>query len=146
MPTVPVMSNEEFQALEACAGDEEANGSVFCNALTEERHLGLYNVCLRRMFGHQDFRGVQADALLEWGVRRRDAVVVWRTGGGKTAIFAIPAIFHDGLTVVVLPLISLIEDVYRQLMTRRIGVVFLHHQLRADQCQYVLVSLCVFLY
>ena len=80
----------------------------------EERKLGLYNVCLW-MFGHQDFRGVQADALLEWGVRRRDAVVVWRTGGGKTAIFAIPAIFHDGLTVVVLPLISLIEDVVRKL-------------------------------
>ena len=41
--------------------------------------------------------------------------LVWRTGGGKTAIFAIPAIFHDGLTVVVLPLISLIEDVVRKL-------------------------------
>jgi len=35
VPILPVMSNEEFQALEACAGDEEANGSVFCNALTE---------------------------------------------------------------------------------------------------------------
>ena len=99
------MSSEEFQALEACAG-EEANLSVLRNELTEERQLELYSVCLRRTFGHQDFRGVQADALLECGVRRRDAVVAWRTGGGKTAIFAIPAAFHDGLTVVVLPFIS----------------------------------------
>lgn len=105
---------------------------------SEHAALELHRVYLRGIFKHGSFRGVQEQALLEWSVRGRDTVVVWRTGGGKSALFAIPALIHKAaITVVVLPLIALIEDVYQQLVQRGILGVYFHHQMAADRIRCV---------
>lgn len=46
---------------------------------------------LRRLYQCSGFRGPQREGILSWAVRELDTLVVWRTGGGKTAMFAFAA-------------------------------------------------------
>lgn len=64
---------------------------------------------LRTVFGHEGFRGVQEDAIVA-AVDGRDAFVVMPTGGGKSLVYCLPAILRPGVTLVVSPLLSLIQD------------------------------------
>ncbi|KAJ2911712.1 hypothetical protein MD484_g8699, partial [Candolleomyces efflorescens] len=60
-------------------------------------------------------QGVEASMLLE-----RDLVVILRTGVGKTAIAVLPPLVEDGFTVVVIPLVAVIEDWKRRLQAMNI--------------------------
>jgi len=64
---------------------------------------------LKRVFGYEHFRPHQqevVDTLLEG----RHVLAVMPTGAGKSMCFQIPALLSDGLTIVVSPLIALMED------------------------------------
>ena len=64
---------------------------------------------LRRTFGHQEFRGLQA-GVIEEALRGRSALAVLPTGGGKSLCYQIPALVRPGLGLVVSPLIALMAD------------------------------------
>lgn len=64
---------------------------------------------LQRVFGHADFRGLQADVIVE-ALEGRDAVAVLPTGGGKSFCYQIPAILRPGVGLVISPLIALMQD------------------------------------
>ncbi len=64
---------------------------------------------LRKYWGYDDFRPLQAEAMRAV-VDGRDSVVVLPTGGGKSLCFQAPAMQMPGLAVVVSPLISLMKD------------------------------------
>src|ERR1700693_6179344 len=64
---------------------------------------------LRRVFGHPDFRGLQA-GVIEEALAGRNALAVLPTGGGKSVCFQIPALMRPGLALVVSPLIALMSD------------------------------------
>ena len=64
---------------------------------------------LQRVFGHADFRGLQADVISEV-LAGRDAVAVLPTGGGKSFCYQIPAILRPGVGLVISPLIALMQD------------------------------------
>ncbi|MDZ4773812.1 MAG: DNA helicase RecQ [Planctomycetota bacterium] len=64
---------------------------------------------VRRVFGFESLRPMQA-AAIDAGTKNRDALVVMPTGGGKSLCFQVPALLREGLTVVVSPLISLMQD------------------------------------
>ncbi len=64
---------------------------------------------LRERFGYPDFRPGQ-DRLVAAVLAGRDALGILPTGGGKTVCYQVPALLLGGLTVVVSPLISLMDD------------------------------------
>ena len=64
---------------------------------------------LRRVFGYPAFRGPQA-AIVEHVLAGGDALVLMPTGGGKSLCYQVPALCLDGLTVVISPLIALMQD------------------------------------
>ena len=68
---------------------------------------------LARHFGYPDFRPGQED-LVRAVLAGRDALGVLPTGGGKSVCYQVPALALDGLTLVVTPLVSLMEDQVRR--------------------------------
>ena len=78
---------------------------------TLERGKGMDELreVVARVWGYSELRPLQAEAMLA-SLERRDALVVLATGGGKSLCYQAPALVRDGLTVVLSPLISLMQD------------------------------------
>ncbi len=64
---------------------------------------------LRENFGLHSFRNNQK-AIINCTMAGVDLFVCMPTGGGKSLTFQLPTFFERGLTLVVMPLISLIRD------------------------------------
>ncbi|GAA3208593.1 ATP-dependent DNA helicase RecQ [Actinocorallia longicatena] len=75
------------------------------------RHGGRRRIrrVARDVFGYRDLRPGQAEAMAEV-LLGRNALVVMPTGGGKSAVYQIPAQLLPGPTIVVSPLIALQRD------------------------------------
>jgi ATP-dependent DNA helicase RecQ len=87
---------------------------------------------LHRYFGHREFRPLQA-RVIEPVLAGRDVLAVLPTGGGKSVCFQVPAL-HDGrLTLVVSPLIALMQDQVNGLANRGVAAASLSGALDASQ-------------
>ena len=64
---------------------------------------------LRTVCGYPAFRGPQEE-VIDHVLAGGDALVLMPTGGGKSLCYQVPALCLDGLTVVVSPLIALMQD------------------------------------
>ena len=83
---------------------------------------------LQKVFGHREFRPFQKD-IIDHILKGQDALVVLPTGGGKSLCYQLPALIFDGMTVVVSPLISLMQDQVMQLQSRGIHAAFFNSTL-----------------
>ncbi len=86
---------------------------------------------LKDVFGYDAFRGNQA-AIIERVASGGDALVLMPTGGGKSLCYQVPALLREGLTVVVSPLIALMEDQVATLDELGVPAVALNSMLEAD--------------
>ena len=80
---------------------------------------------LRAIFGFDHFRAGQAEAVAA-ALADRDALVVMPTGSGKSLCYQLPALIRDDLTVVVSPLVSLMQDqaaALERVAPGRVGVI-----------------------
>lgn len=66
--------------------------------------------CLKQQFGHTNFRPFQWTIIRSILEDRRDNCVVMATGYGKSLCFQFPSVFEQGISLVVSPLISLMQD------------------------------------
>jgi ATP-dependent DNA helicase RecQ len=75
---------------------------------------------LHKHFGFADFRPGQREAC-EAALGGRDVMVVMPTGSGKSLCYQLPALLRDDLTVVVSPLVALMQDQVEALAARGLG-------------------------
>lgn len=67
---------------------------------------------LKRIFGFDDFRGVQRDVITRV-LAGRHTLAIMPTGGGKSLCYQLPAVARQGTALVVSPLIALMHDQMR---------------------------------
>ena len=83
---------------------------------------------VRRVFGFPGFRGLQ-EQVVRHVVGGGDALVLMPTGGGKSLCYQVPALCLPGTTVVVSPLIALMDDQVAALRQLGIAAGALHSDL-----------------
>lgn len=66
--------------------------------------------CLQNIFGHNEFRPMQWKVIRSIIEDKRDNCCIMATGYGKSLCFQFPAVFSNGMTLVISPLISLMQD------------------------------------
>jgi ATP-dependent DNA helicase RecQ len=81
---------------------------------------------LQRTFGFSRFLPLQGEAIARI-LRREDSLVIMPTGGGKSLCYQLPALLFEGLTVVVSPLVALMQDQVQQLERLSIPAACLNH-------------------
>ena len=97
------------------------------SARSTRRSSGMYvdpRDLLRRHFGYPDFRPGQEELVCAV-LGGRDALGVLPTGGGKSVCYQVPALALGGLTLVVTPLVSLMQDQVRRAVEAGLRGAFL---------------------
>src|SRR5690606_18454264 len=91
---------------------------------------------LRSRFGYESFRGRQEyiiNRLLGAGGERRSMLVLMPTGGGKSLCYQIPALCLEGGTLVISPLIALMQDQVDALRRRNIPASFINSTVSREE-------------
>ncbi len=83
---------------------------------------------LKHFFGYETFRPGQ-QGVIEAALQKQDLLVIMPTGGGKSLCFQLPALLKAGITVVVSPLIALMQDQVDALTENDIAATYLNSSL-----------------
>jgi superfamily II DNA helicase RecQ len=94
---------------------------------------------LQNIFHHQNFRGIQREAI-ECIASEKDALVIIPTGGGKSSCYWIPGMAASGVTVVITPLMALQSDQVNKLKSYGINVCSVNSSMPAEEREIVFHS------
>ncbi len=87
---------------------------------------------LKHYFGYDEFRSGQRE-IVTTALANRDLLVVMPTGGGKSLCFQLPALLKQGVTIVVSPLIALMQDQVQLLANNGIPATFLNSSISTEE-------------
>lgn len=87
---------------------------------------------LEQHFGYPDFRPAQ-QPVVRAVLEGRDVLAVLPTGAGKSVCFQLPALVRDGLTLVISPLVALMQDQVAGLRRHGIAAGAIHGGVSADE-------------
>jgi ATP-dependent DNA helicase RecQ len=80
---------------------------------------------LRQYWGHSQFRPLQSD-IIESVLAGKDTLALLPTGGGKSVCFQVPGLCMGGLTLVISPLIALMQDQVNRLTEMGVPAAFIN--------------------
>ncbi len=105
------------------------------NVMTAPVPTGDLKSLLHSAFGFSSFRPNQ-EAVCRAAIEGRDVLLVMPTGSGKSLCYQLPGIARSGTTLVISPLIALMEDQVAKLKERGLAVERIHSGCpRADSRQ-----------
>jgi len=95
---------------------------------------------LKAIWGYDDFRPPQKE-IVNCLISQKDALIIMPTGGGKSICFQLPALLNTGLTLVISPLVALMENQVEELRQKQQKAGLLHSEIPALQRQKTLQAL-----
>ena len=87
---------------------------------------------LKEYFGYDSFREGQ-ERIINTIIEGRDALAIMPTGAGKSICYQVPALVLPGITIVISPLISLMQDQVKALNEAGIHAAFINSALSVSQ-------------
>lgn len=87
---------------------------------------------LNKYFNYTSFRGKQEEIINRLVKDLAHSLVLMPTGGGKSLCYQIPALVFDGGTIVISPLIALMQDQVDALVKRNIPAAFINSTVKPD--------------
>lgn len=87
---------------------------------------------LHDIFGYSAFR-LQQKAIVDAACQGQDVLALMPTGGGKSLCYQVPALCLQGLTVVVSPLIALMQDQVATLQQAGVAAAFINSSQSIDE-------------
>ena len=94
----------------------------------------------QQIWGYEDFRPPQGE-IIQSLLTKKDTLIIMPTGGGKSICFQLPALLQTGVTLVVSPLVALMENQVQELKERKLKAALLHSQLSVSQRRQTLQAL-----
>ncbi|XRE43909.1 ATP-dependent DNA helicase RecQ [Tenacibaculum discolor] len=91
---------------------------------------------LKVNFGYDSFR-LEQQAIVENILAKKDTLVIMPTGGGKSICYQLPALFFEGVTLVISPLIALMKDQVDSLRANGIPATFFNSSQSTQEQQQV---------
>lgn len=95
---------------------------------------------LKSIWGFDEFRGSQG-SIIQGLCDQNDALIVMPTGGGKSICFQVPGLVLPGLTIVISPLVALMENQVNALVSKGVPAALLHSQLDRSQRKKIAYSI-----
>ncbi|KAL4580725.1 hypothetical protein LXL04_016927 [Taraxacum kok-saghyz] len=95
----------------------------------------------KKVFGNHSFRLNQRE-VINATMSGKDVFVLMPTGGGKSLTYQLPALVSPGITLVISPLVSLIQDQIMHLLQANIPAAYLSATMEWSEQQEILRELC----
>ncbi|XP_040437438.1 ATP-dependent DNA helicase Q5 isoform X2 [Falco naumanni] len=103
---------------------------------------GRVRKALRKVFGFESFKtSLQESATMTVARGEKDVFVCMPTGAGKSLCYQLPAVLAVGITIVISPLIALIQDQVDHLLALKIKACSLNSKLSAQEKKTILADL-----
>ena len=99
---------------------------------SEETSWNKIKETFKKIWGYDNFRPPQEE-IINCLLRGKDALIIMPTGGGKSICFQLPALLKKGLTLVISPLVALMENQVEELSDRSLPASLLHSQLTREK-------------
>ena len=100
--------------------------------------VGLHQA-LFKVFGHKNFREHQEQICSEI-IQGQDLLLVMPTGAGKSLCYQLPAIVLEACTIVISPLIALMDDQVQKLKSLGVAAEALHSGLSREQSRAICID------
>jgi ATP-dependent DNA helicase RecQ len=110
------------------------------NCQPEATLLNQARAAFKEIWGYDDFRPPQGEIVSSL-LAGKDTMIIMPTGGGKSICFQLPALLQTGLTLVISPLVALMENQVQELCDRNLPASLLHSQLPTQQRRQTMQSL-----
>ncbi|MBD2597572.1 ATP-dependent DNA helicase RecQ [Nostoc spongiaeforme FACHB-130] len=98
------------------------------------------HAAFQKIWSYDDFRPPQGE-IIRTLLAQQDALIIMPTGGGKSICFQLPALLQTGLTLVISPLVALMENQVEELRQRHLSAALLHSELASFQRRAALQAL-----
>ncbi len=88
---------------------------------------------LKKYFGYDEFRNIQLTVITRLVKENSHTLLLMPTGGGKSLCYQIPAMIFQGRTIVISPLIALMQDQVEALKRKNIPAAYINSTVQPDK-------------